>query len=132
MTLYDHCFSIINTYHKNYTEGKSKKDLSSFSPFMINKVLSMDYDLIDICEYINPHMNTLSDDDYAKCMSSMIPKGRYKLTYRGKKKSEKYDQSVEYIAKAYRIPIKDAEEYYDELSDEQIEFILNKYGISNE
>lgn len=132
MSLYDHCFSIINEYHEKYTEGKSKKDLSSFSPFMVNKVLSMDYDLIDICEYVNRHMNILSEDDYVKCMSSMIPRGRYKLTYRGRKKTETYDQSIEYIAKLYEIPIKDAEEYYKDLSDEQIEFILNKFGVSNE
>lgn len=132
MNLYEHCFSIINEYHENYTEDKSDKDLSSFNKFMVNKVLSMDYDLIDLSEYMNKYLDIVSDNDYVKSMSSIIPRGRYTLKYKGKKTSTDYNETVDLISKAYGVPYKDAEEYYLQLSDEQIEFILNKFGISNE
>lgn len=132
MNLYEHCFSIIRSYHKNYTEDKSEKDMSSYSNFMVNKVLSMDYYLLDLAEYMNKYIGVLSEDDYIKAMSSTIPNNRYDLTYKGKKTNVGFNEVIEKISILYDIPYKDAEMYYDQLSREQIAIILKKFGIEDE
>ena len=131
MKLYDYVFNIIN-------KDKPYEDLSAiqkgdYNQFMINKVLSMDYDLLKVSQLNNNLVNKIPDKIFDNAMQQVIPSKRYNLTYKkGKSKGTADQQVIEKISKLYSIPNRDAEMYYKDMSEEQINEVLEIFGIENE
>lgn len=129
MKLYDHVFKITDGYYPNYTEAVGEENMRDYSNFMVNRVFSMDYNLIDVAQIANKSLEVLDNDSYVKMVSAIIPRGRYNFKYK-KGTVRKFDEKiVDLIATIYAVPWRDAKEYYFELTDEQLEYIKSKFGL---
>jgi len=129
MKLYDYVFNIINK--KKPFHLFNETEVKGFDKFMVNKVLSMDYNLLKLANENNSILNEIPDDVFHDSLQNYIPYRKYDLKYR-KKKSEMEEnkkQIINIIADYYEVPIRDAEMYYYDLTDEQKKSIMGEYGL---
>ena len=132
MKLYDYVFNIING-KKNFDDFNDMEK-SEFNPFMTNKVISMDYDLLPLAENTNRFVDSIPPKVLHDSLKSFIPNRRYNLTYKkGKKEdTEHFEETVGYIAKLYDVPVRDAKAYYHDLTEEQLKEVRAIYGVVDE
>lgn len=130
MKLYDFVFNIING-NKNF-DDLTEFEKSEFNPFMVNKVISMDYELLPLAEINNSHLNTIPSKVLHDSLKGFIPNKRYNFKYKKRKKVDtaEFEETVSYIAKLYDVPIRDAEAYYEDLNEDQLKEIRSIYGAS--
>ena len=121
-------FDMLNdlTHKKEYIIDGNE---SAYVPFMINKGLSQQPDLIFIANEMNKSASTLTKEmQYDFYFHSINAKKRYgKWT-----KSESDDEMVELVAELYNVSKMEAREYLTILSKENIQIIKNmeRGGVS--
>jgi len=112
-------------YWNNLTEGEKKK----YSPFMINRFLSMDIDLIEIVNEIQ-HYQLSPKQNYDIYMEIIPKKKRYNKYLKGKSDSNKKD--AEFLANHFNISQREANYYIDVLMSigekSRIKELREKYG----
>ena len=130
-TLFDHLSFI--TDKKVSWDSLSDIDKKSFSPYMINRFLSMNKDFIELVnEFQKYTIGTLEAREVYKLYSDVLPKQKQFNKYIKGKKSDKYNSElVELIANHYLISERVAMEYLDmmfETSLNTLKEIIKKYG----
>jgi hypothetical protein len=119
MKLYDHL--------DNISVGKrilSEEELKSYSPFMINKFVASSDLFLPVVEQIN-HYN-LPKDAHQRFMQGIIPKRKQYFKYiKAKKTNDEF--ALRCIKLEYEVGDKEASQYIDMLTEEQINFIVDKY-----
>lgn len=133
-TLFDHLSFI--TDKKVSWDSLSEVDKKSFSPYMINRFLSMNKDYIELVnEFQKYTIGTLESKEVYKLYSDVLPKQKQFNKYIKGKKADKYNSDlVELIAKHYLISERVAMEYLDmffESSLNTLKEIVKKYGITD-
>jgi len=131
MSLFDHLSNI--TDKKVSWDTLTEVDQKSFSPFMINRFLSMNMDFIELVNDFQKYsVGTLSSREVYKVYSEVLPKKKQFNKYIKGKKEEKYNSElVELLSKHLLISIREVLEYLDlshETSLDTIKEILKKYG----
>ena len=119
---------LVHKKHWNdYTEDEQKK----FSPFIINRWLSMDKDFIEIVNYFQKYaIGTLEPREVYKWYCDVLPRGKRFNKYIKGKKDKKYDtELVDIICKDFECSKSNVEEYLEFLSKNDLESILTKYGV---
>lgn len=129
MKLYDYVFNIINK--KRSFDEFTKEEKGEYNQFMINKVLSMDYDLLPLTQLNNSFINKIPDSVFDKALQNFIPNKKYSLKYiKGKREKDDIKKYIiEKISSLYAVPLKDAEQYFYELNENQLKLILSEFGI---
>jgi len=118
---------LVHKKHWNeFTEDEQKK----FSPFIINRWLSMDEDFIEVINYFQKYsIGLLSPREVYEFYRNFLPKGKRFNKYIKGKKKKSYDKELIDIVKNHfecsKIEIK---EYLELISKEELENILSKYG----
>ena len=118
---------LIHKKHWNeFTEDEQKK----FSPFIINRWLSMDKDFLEIVNYFQKYsIGTLESREVYKWYCDMLPKGKRFNKYIKGKKDKKYDTELISLLKNYFECSKLEVEQNLELIDKiELREILEKYG----
>ena len=133
-TLFDHLSFI--TDKKVSWDSLSDVDKKSFSPYMINRFLSMNRDFIELVnEFQKYTIGTLESREVYKLYSDVLPKQKQFNKYIKGKKSDKYNpELVELIANHYLISEQVAVEYLDMLFEtilNTVKEIVKKYGKSD-
>jgi hypothetical protein len=84
-TIFDHLAGI--TYKKTPWESLSEADRKSFSPYLINRWLSMNEDLIEYVDAFQQYtIGPLSVREVYKLYWDLLPKQRFRFKYiKGKK-----------------------------------------------
>lgn len=95
-----------NNYWDNLTEGEKK----SYSPYMINRFLSMDIDLIEIVNEIQ-HYQLSPKENYDIYMEIIPKEKRYNKYLKGKKDTNKVDSK--FLAEHFNISEREANYYID-------------------
>ena len=134
-SLFDHLNSITND--KTKWEDLSESDRKSFSPYLINRFLSMNSDLIELVDEFQKYtIGTLAPREVYKFYCDLLPKKKMFFKYVKGSKEEKYnDKLIEYISRYYECSHQEAIEYLDifmgtkELQT-QLNTLLQKYGLS--
>ena len=131
MSLFDHLSNI--TDRKTSWEKLSEVDRKSFSPFMINRFLSMNSDFIELVnEFQKYAIGQLSAKEVYNFYSEVLPKKKQFNKYIKGKKEEKYNpELVELLSNHLVISKREVLEYLDmtyETSMDTIKEILKKYG----
>ena len=132
MKLYDFVFNIIGGKSKPKFSEYNEQERADYSQFMINKVISMDYDLVQLAQHTNTAVNKIPDEVFDKALRAFIPPKRYDVKYKKRKRKtdKNSDMIIEKISEYYSIPYRDAKMYYDhELTEDQINLILEEFGI---
>lgn len=118
---------------KESWESLSDMDKKSFTPFMINRWLSMNLDLLPIVNELQKYtISTLSARDTYKLYLDFLPKRKTFDKYIKGKKTSKYGKDVlTYLSDWYGVSQREVADYLDILSKDEIIGILMKYGLTD-
>jgi hypothetical protein len=110
----------------------SDMDKKSFSPFIINRWLSMNLDLLPIVNILQKYtIGFLSARDVYKVYLDFLPKKKTFDKYIKGSKSSKYNKEVlEYLSKWYGVSQREVTDYLEILSKDDVINILTKYGLT--
>ena len=129
MTIFDWINQLLVTKKpwSDFTEDEQKK----FSPFIINRWLSMDKEFIEIVNYFQKYaIGTLEPREVYKWYCDVLPKGKRFNKYIKGKKLKKYDEwLIKLLCKHFECSKLQTQEYLGLISKEELKEILEKYGL---
>ena len=124
------------TYLKKPWSEYTEADKKSLSIFMLNKWLSMNFDLVEFINALQRFTTgQLQTAEAYKLLQDILPKSKIYLKYVKGKKDDTYNKDlIEYIAKYYEVSKLEAVSYLDIFNhtlegSQQIVTILEKYGL---
>ena len=127
-TIFDHLGNI--TWKKTPWETLDEASQKSFSPYLINRWLSMNPDYIEIVDMFQQYtIGPLSKKHVYQLYVDFLPKQKTFNKYIKGKKAGKYNKDlVKFIAGHYEVAKSEAEEYIGLLDKGEIISMLKKYG----
>ena len=132
--LFDHIGHIREKQTPNYFETLTDADKRTFVNYMINRFLSMDYDMVEVIDQLQKHSVGLKPRDYYRVLIEVVPRGRSFHKYvKSRKASENDVELVELIASHFEVSEKEADEYVNlfKLTDSgftELRELCAKYG----
>ena len=129
MTIVDWIDNIL-IYKKPWKEF-SEAHHKTFSPFIINRFLSMDKELIEIVNMFQPYaIGMLEPKDVYEFYRNLLPRGKRFNKYIKGKKSKKYDPELVNLLCGYFEESKShVIDYLELINKDQLKAILQLYGI---
>jgi len=114
-------------------ESLSEMDKKSFSPFIINRWLSMNLDLLPIINILQKYtIGLLSPKEVYKLYLDFLPKQKTFDKYIKGKKEAKYNKELlNHLSNWYGVSHREVEDYLEILSKEHVIEILMKYGLTD-
>ncbi len=127
-TIFDHLANI--TWKKKPWSELTELDQKSFSPYLINRWLSMNSDLIEIVDMFQQYtIGPLSKKHVYQLYFDILPKAKMFARYIKGKKQDKYNKElVKSIANHYQVSYIESEEYIGLLGKDNLISILRRYG----
>jgi len=129
MTIFDWINQILVTkkHWDEFTEDEQKK----FSPFIINRFLSMDKEFIEIVNVFQKYaIGTLEPREVYKWYCDVLPRGKRFNKYIKGKKDKKYDKEmINIISNHFEVSKKESKDYIDLLDKKEIKEIYKMYGV---
>jgi len=120
---------LVSKKHWNeFTEDEQKK----FSPFIINRWLSMDKDFIEIVNYFQKYsIGTLESREVYKWYCDMLPRGKRFNKYIKGKKDKKYNtELIDIMVMHFECSKSQVKDYLDLIHKDELIEILEKYGMN--
>ena len=120
---------LVSKKHWNdFTEDEQKK----FSPFIINRWLSMDKDFIEIVNYFQKYsIGTLEPREVYKWYCDMLPRGKRFNKYIKGKKDKKYNtELIDIMVMHFECSKSQVKDYLDLIAKDELMEILEKYGMN--
>ena len=129
MTIFDWVNQI--QYGKKSWNTFSEEEQKKFSPFIVNRFLSMDEEFIEIVNMFQKYaIGTLEPREVYKWYCEVLPKGKRYNKYIKGKKQVKYDSElIEIMCKHYKVSRSECKEYLELISKEELKSILEMYGL---
>ena len=128
MTIFDWINQMLVTkkHWNEFTEDEQKK----FSPFIINRFLSMDKDFIEIVNMFQKYaIGTLEPREVYKWYCDILPKGKRFNKYIKGKRDKKYDKElVEILTTYFECSKLQTKQYLELIDKEELKSILEMYG----
>ena len=129
MTIFDWINQILvgKKHWDSFTEDEQKK----FSPFIINRWLSMDKQFIEIINVFQKYaIGTLEPREVYKWYCDVLPRGKRFNKYIKGKKDKKYDKEmINIISNHFEVSKKESKDYIDLLDKKEIKEIYKMYGV---
>ena len=129
MTIFDWINQMLVTkkHQDEFTEDEQKK----FSPFIINRWLSMDKEFIEFVNVFQKYaIGTLEPREVYKWYCDILPKGKRFNKYIKGKKDKKYDKEmINIISNHFEVSKKESKDYIDLLDKTEIKEIYKMYGV---
>ena len=117
---------VYKKHWNEFTEDEQKK----FSPFIINRWLSMDDEFIEIVNYFQKYsIGQLKPKEVYKWYCDILPKGKRFNKYIKGKRDKKYDKElVNIISNHFECSKLQTQEYLGLISKEELKEVLEMYG----
>ena len=117
---------VYKTPWENFDESEQK----TFSPFIVNRWLSMDNDFIEIVNFFQKYsIGLLEPKDTYKWYCDVLPKGKRFNRYIKGKKQVKYDNElVDIMYRHYETSKKECVDYIELLDKSELISMLELYG----
>lgn len=114
-------------------ESLSEMDKKSFSPFIINRWLSMNMDLLPIVNILQKYtIGLLSSRDVYKVYLDFLPKQKTFDKYiKGKSEGKHNKELLKYLSMWYGVSERECIEYLEILPKEEVMKIVMKYGLTD-
>ena len=129
MTIFDWINQMLVTkkHWNEFTEDEQKK----FSPFIINRWLSMDKDFIEIVNVFQKYaIGTLEPREVYKWYCDVLPRGKRFNKYIKSKRDKKYDKElIDIISNHFECSKLQTKQYLELINKEELKEILEKYGL---
>jgi len=121
------------TSKKKRWEEWSESDQKKFSPFIVNRFLSMRVELIDLVNMLQKYtIGTLTPKETYRIYHELLPQNKAFAKYIKGSKDDIYNQKlIDQIAEHYTISKSEATEYLDLLNIEQVTKIVSLYGYTD-
>ena len=130
MTIFDWINQILvkKTHWNDFTIDEQKK----FSPFIINRWLSMDKEFLEIVNYFQKYsIGTLEPREVYKWYCDMLPKGKRFNKYIKGKKDKKYNtELIDIMVMHFECSKSQVKDYLDLIAKDELMEILEKYGMN--
>ena len=120
---------LVSKKHWNdFTEDEQKK----FSPFIINRWLSMYKDFLEIVNYFQKYsIGTLEPREVYKWYCDMLPRGKRFNKYIKGKKDKKYNtELIDIMVMHFECSKSQVKDYLDLIAKDELMEILEKYGMN--
>ena len=116
--------------HKKPWDSFNESDQKSFSPFIINRWLSMDGEFIEVVNYFQKYaIGTLEPREVYKWYLDFLPKGKRYNKYIKSKKNKKYNlELINILCDYFEDSKNNIIEYIDFMTKSQLKEILKIYG----
>ena len=130
MTIFDWVNNIL--VHKKHWNEFTEDEQKKFSPFIINRWLSMDKDFIEIVNYFQKYsIGTLEPREVYKWYCDMLPKGKRFNKYIKGKKDKKYNtELIDIMVTHFECSKSQVKDYLDLIAKDELMEILEKYGMN--
>jgi hypothetical protein len=130
-TIFEHLSGIKEKKHS--WESLSEMDKKSFTPFIINRWLSMNMDLLPAINILQKYtIGVLSSRDVYKVYLDFLPKQKTFDKYIKGAKEDKYNKELlQYLSKWYGVSHREVIDYLDIMSNDDVISILVKYGLTD-
>jgi hypothetical protein len=127
-TLFDHLAGI--THKKVKWEELDDTDRKSFTPYLINRWLSMSPELIEIVDMFQHYtIGPLSKEHVYKLYYDILPKGKFFTKYIKGKKSNKYNpELINLLREFFEVSKREIEDLIPLMDSNDIISISKKYG----
>jgi hypothetical protein len=121
------------THKKKEWSKWSDMDQKAFSPFMMNRFLSMRMELTELInEFQTYTIGLLRPQETYKLYHELLPNNKTFAKYIKGKSEDKYEKGlVEQVAEHYQVSKLEAADYVDLMDKVQCERILSMYGYSD-
>ena len=130
MTIFDWINQMLVTkkHWNEFTEDEQKK----FSPFIINRWLSMDKDFLEIVNFFQKYsIGTLEPREVYKWYCDMLPRGKRFNKYIKGKKDKKYNtELIDIMVMHFECSKSQVKDYLDLIAKNELIEILEKYGMN--
>ena len=132
--IFEHIANV--TYKKVYADTYTESDWKSYSPYMMNKWLSMNRNYIDIIDIIQPYYG-LDKKIHYKMLFSMLPMKKSFTRYIKGKKGSKYNpELISILCNHYEVSKNEIKMYLELFFRDKVHIlslvsILEKYGYDN-
>ena len=129
MTIFEWINQILT--HKKPWDSFNETDQKTFSPFIINRWLSMDGEFIEVVNYFQKYaIGTLEPREVYKWYSNFLPKGKRYNKYIKSKNKKKYNpELIDVLANWFECSKAEVKENLSLISKEEVNQILEKYGF---
>ena len=128
MTIFDWINEIL--VNKKPWDSFGESDQKAFSPFIINRWLSMDEEFIEVVNYFQKYaIGTLEPREVYKWYSDFLPVGKRFNKYIKSKNKKKYDPIlVDIVCRYFECSEQQVGEYLELIHKEELKEILSMYG----
>ena len=129
MTIFEWINQIL--VHKKPWDSFNKSDQKTFSPFIINRWLSMDEEFIEVVNYFQKYsIGLLESREVYKWYCDVLPKGKRYNKYIKNKKLKKYDDwLIQLLCRYFECGKTQIIEYLELIDNKELKQILEMYGI---
>jgi len=130
MTIFDWVNQIL--VHKKHWNDFTLDEQKKFSPFIINRWLSMDNEFIEIVNFFQKYsIGMLESKEVYKWYCDVLPKGKRFNKYIKPKNSKKYDEFlIDTLCNYYECSKLEVSEYIKLINRDELTIILEKYGTN--
>lgn len=120
------------THKKKEWSRWSEMDQKAFSPFMMNRFLSMRMELTELVnEFQTYTIGLLRPQETYRLYFELLPNNKAFAKYIKGKSEDRYEKAlVEQIAEHYQVSKSEATDYIDLMDKTQCDRILSMYGYS--
>jgi len=117
--------------HKKHWDDFTEDEQKKFSPFIINRWLSMDKDFLEIVNIFQKYaIGTLESREVYKWYCDILPRGKRFNKYIKGKRYKKYDtELINVISNYFECSKLQTKEYLGLINKEELKEILEKYGM---
>ena len=118
--------------HKKSWDSFSESDKKTFSPYILNRFLSMDKEFIEIVNYFQKYaVGTLESREVYKWYVDFLPKGKRFNKYIKGKKDKKYNtELIDIMVTHFECSKSQVKDYLDLIAKDELIEILEKYGMN--
>ena len=118
--------------HKKHWDDFTEDEQKKFSPFIINRWLSMDKDFLEIVNFFQKYsIGTLEPREVYKWYCDMLPKGKRFNKYIKGKKDKKYNtELIDIMVTHFECSKSQVKDYLDLIAKNELMEILEKYGMN--
>ena len=127
-------FSWINELFvgKRDWDSFSDADKKKFSPFMVNRYLSMSDDFLPFVNHFQKYtIEVMPSKAVYKFYCNLLPKKKTYLRYLSGKKEKTNEKVVPYIMKYFEVSKSQASDYYYLMSKDDLTLLVKKFGKSD-
>lgn len=129
--LFDHLPCIMVSKDPDYFSNLTEKERRDYSPFIIQRFLSMIPEYAKLINHVNKYVFTLDKEEYHKLMMVLIPKKKMYINWIKKSgKEDKVDRwMIDCLVKMFEVSERDATNYIELLTESAVKSLGRQFGI---